>query len=248
MSIRRLVEQVDEQHREAMRTIADDLGELHFGARPAAVDESRRRFVRRLGLGGVATLGAAAVPAAVLAPAANAAEGQGAGSTTGGAGHELPDVDLMIAEFAIGLELAARAAYEVVIQTRRLSPAEEELCRTFASHHLDHANALAVLAGENDSSTSSPNASVVASVQPQLAGASDARGLLRVLYSVEEGAAATYLQALGQLESPTAAGAAASIMPIEAQHAVVLGQLLDLPTSDWMPPFQTTTDAFDYAG
>ncbi|MEJ5253765.1 MAG: ferritin-like domain-containing protein [Acidimicrobiales bacterium] len=247
MSIRRLVEQVDEQHREAMRTIADDLGELHFGARSAAVDESRRRFVRRLGLGGVATLGAAAVSAAVLAPAANAAEAQEAGSTAG-AGEELPEVDLTIAGFAIGLELAARAAYELAVQTRLLSPAEAELCRTFAGHHGDHADALAVLAGEKDASTSSPNPRVVASVQPQLAGASDSKALLRVLYSIEERAAATYLRALGQLESPTAAGAAASIMPIEGQHAVALGQLLELPTTDWMPAFQTTTDAFDYAG
>ena len=41
MRIRRLVEQVDEQHREAMRTIEDDLGELHFGARSAESRTSR---------------------------------------------------------------------------------------------------------------------------------------------------------------------------------------------------------------
>lgn len=245
MSIRRLVAQVDDQHREAMRTIADDLAEQRAATRPAAVDESRRRFVRRLGLGGAVALGAAAVPAAVLSGAAHAAETQGAGSA-GGATTKLPASDVSLVAFAVGLELAARSAYEVALNTKFLSPAEAQLCRTFAGHHLDHANALAVLAGEDDASTSSPNASVVAAVQPQLARATDARGLLQALYSVEERAAATYEAALGLLESPAAAGPAASILPIEGQHAVVLGQLLELSPGEWMPAFQTTDDAFDY--
>jgi len=32
---------------------------------------------------------------------------------------------------------------------------------------------------------------------------------------------------------------------IEAQHAVVWGQTLDLPTADWMPAFQSSAGAFD---
>jgi hypothetical protein len=52
-------------------------------------------------------------------------------------------------------------------------------------------------------------------------------------------------------ESTEAAGPAASILPVESQHATAIGSMLELPVDDWMPPFQTTVGAFDpsaYAG
>ena len=67
-----------------------------------------------------------------------------------------------------------------------------------------------------------------------------------MLYGVEEGAAATYLKALGVVDW-VVAGPAATILPIESQHAVVLGQLADLPETSWMPAFGTEQAAFDPA-
>ena len=77
-------------------------------------------------------------------------------------------------------------------------------------------------------------------------GAADANAVLQVLFGVEEGAAATYLQALGQLESRDVAGPAGTILPVEGQHATAIGSLLGLPVDEWMPPFQTTDGS--YAG
>ena len=39
--LRRHTAEIDEQHRESMRTIADDLGELHFGTDPALAGHAR---------------------------------------------------------------------------------------------------------------------------------------------------------------------------------------------------------------
>jgi hypothetical protein len=241
MRIRRLVEEVDEQHREAMRTIVDDLGEVHFGT---AHRDSRRRFMRNLGLGGAVAVGTAVVPMTAMAGAVGALGGQEAG----GDAPELPAGDLAVVEFAQGVEFAAVAAYEVAVNRQLLSADETELARTFGRHHGQHGAALGTLAGQSeDELDRSPNQALVDAVAPQLQAAATAADLLQVLYTVEEGAAATYQTALGELESPEAAGPAASIAPVEAQHAAALGAVLGLPIGEWMPAFQPTTGAFDPA-
>jgi hypothetical protein len=243
MRIRRLVQQIDEQHRDAMRTIDDDLGELHLGARTPAVAASRRRFVRNLGVGGAVALGAAAVPVAILAPSA--------GAQSGADDIEVPANDLVILEFAVGLELAAEAAYGVAVETLLLEPVMAEMARTFGRHHHEHALALATLAGRDEEELGEPNAALVDALAPRIEASQTEAEVLLVLFEIEQGAAATYAEALGVLESQATAGPAASILPIESQHATAIGSALELPVEDWMPPFQTTEGAFDpatYAG
>lgn len=250
MRIRRLVDEVDQQHRDAMRTIADDLTSVHLDDADEALVASRRRFVRNLGMGAVA-FGAVGVSGVALAQGASAAEDSGGGTGGGtdsaseGTTAELPGPDIDLVVFAQSLELAAVAAYQLAVDTNLLDPMAVETARTFGRHHGDHAEALGGLAG--DAATTEANPAVVEAVVPQIEGAGDQNALLQVLYGVEEGAAATYLLALGALESWQAAGPAATILPIESQHAVVLGQMLELPESDWMPAFGTTDAAFDPA-
>lgn len=249
MRIRRLVDEVDEQHREGMRTIHDDLARVHLDTADAGLVASRRGFVRNLGLGTVA-FGAVAVSGVALAQGASAAESGGGGGGGGGASSEapeLPEADRQLVLFAQGLELAAAQAYVVAVETRLLDPQNTEYARTFERHHRDHAQALGALAGEEDQSGIQPNAAVLTALGPQIQGAADERALFEVLHGVEEGAAATYLRALGTLESWFVAGPVATILPIESQHAVVWGQLAELPEATWMPAFGTTEAAFDPA-
>ncbi|MCD9622418.1 ferritin-like domain-containing protein [Rhabdothermincola salaria] len=253
MRIRRLVDEVDDQHRDAMRTIGDDLAAVHLDDSDPDLVASRRRFVRNLGAGAVA-FGAVGISGLALAQAASAAEdsGSGAGSSSDGEedGADLPAADIELVSFAQGIELAAVAAYGLAVDTNLLDPMAVETCRTFARHHREHATALGSLLPSADV-VADPNGAVVDAVVPQIEGAGDQDALLQVMYGVEEGAAATYLLALGSLQSWLAAGPAATILPIESQHAVVLGQMLELPESDWMPAFGTTEAAFnpaDFAG
>ncbi|MCU0310319.1 MAG: ferritin-like domain-containing protein [Acidimicrobiales bacterium] len=237
MRIRRLVDEVDEQHREGMRTIQDDLAALHLDDRDPGLVDSRRRFVRNLGLGAMA-FGAVTVSGVALAQGV-------AAQADGGSAPELAPADLDLVLFAESLELAAAAAYQVAVDDARLDTTAAETARMFGRHHAEHAEALRGLIPE-DLQRFTPNQAVVDAVVPQLNAATDQNQVLTVLYGVEEGAAATYLRALGVLDW-VVAGPAATILPIESQHAVVLGQLADLPQADWMPAFGTEQAAFDPA-
>lgn len=239
MRIRRLVEEVDDQHRESMRTIDEDLRSLHLADGDAALVASRRGFVRNLGVGAVA-FGAVAISGVALA------QNVAAQAAAPAEAPDLAETDLTLVKFAQGLELAAAAAYGVAVDTKLLDSSAGETARLFGRHHTDHAAALAGLIPK-DQQITSPNAAVVAAIVPQLDAASDQNAVLSVMYDVEEGAAATYLRALGVVDSWLVAGPAATILPIESQHAVVLGQLTGKPESEWMPAFGTTDAAFDPA-
>jgi Ferritin-like domain len=228
MRIRRLVEHADEQHHEAMRTIA----------------ASRRRFVRNLGIGGAAALGATTVPIAVLGTSASA-------QTSGSTDVELPPNDAVIVDFAVGIELAVAEVYTAALDTGVLEPELAEMIRSFGNHHHEHALSLATLAGRDEETIGLPNVAFLDEFSPRVAAAPTADDLMTVLFEVEQGMAATYAEELGVFESAFAAGPAGAILPVESQHATAIGSTLGLPATDWMPPFQTTEGAFDpatYAG
>ena len=77
--LRRLATEVDEQHHESMKTLEDDLGELHFGGGDVLSD-SRRRFSKRMATGGAIAFGATMIPIATMVPSAMA---QTSGTTPG---------------------------------------------------------------------------------------------------------------------------------------------------------------------
>ena len=62
--------------------------------------------------------------------------------------------------------------------------------------------------------------------------------MLGVAFDLENAAAATYGLALGALVGTNAAALVASIQPIEARHAVVLGDVLGKPLNVQVPEFQ----------
>lgn len=225
-TLRQMASDVDDQHHEAMSEFRDVVGEVH-----APPGGTRRRFIRDIGIGSAAvTLGSALVPASRLMPAAFA---QG----------ELSDTD--IAAFAQSVELAAVAAYEAAAGRDLLDAATTEVATTFAGHHQDHADAFGSVAG--DAAPGEANQAVLDVFAPMIEDASDAAGLLQIAYDLEEGAAATYVFALGALTDPGNAAATATILPVEAQHAVVLGQALELGPDEYLPPFETADAALDPA-
>ncbi|MDQ6618003.1 MAG: ferritin-like domain-containing protein [Actinomycetota bacterium] len=228
-SLRQMVREVDDLHREGMRTIGDDIAALHTGAATRWQESSRRRFLRHAGTGLAVVLGGTVVPVGGLITAASA--------------QTLDDPT--IAKFAESVELAAVAAYTAAAQSGKVhTPAVVTAVTTFAGHHMDHAKAFGALAG--DTATAKPNPGVLQSVGDQIREAPDEKAVLQVAYATENAAAATYLFAIGALTSIEALAATASIMPVEAQHAAVLGYVLGKdPKSDteYLPPFQTPDEA-----
>ncbi|MGZ4727954.1 MAG: ferritin-like domain-containing protein [Acidimicrobiales bacterium] len=238
-ALRQLTEHVDQQHREAMKTIDDDLGELHLSRQDDAAVATRRNFVRNLGLGGAAVaFGSVLVPVAGLVPAALA--------QTSTKGADIPAADMAVVKFAQGLELAASAAYVAIVAQRKLDSAQTESARLFGRHHDEHSAALAKLIPKDEVATV-PNPKILAVFAPQISAAADANALMQIAFNLETGAAATYQLAMGALTNWQGAAAVSTIEPIEAQHAVVWGHELNLPTDQWMPAFQNTAAALDPA-
>ena len=64
-----------------------------------------------------------------------------------------------------------------------------------------------------------------------------------MLFDLETAAASAYVAVLGQLVGTNGAQVVASIQPIEARHAVVLGQALDLGLDELSPAFEDPSKA-----
>ncbi len=156
--------------------------------------------------------------------------------------------DHAIAVFAESVELAAVAAYTAAAKSGKVTtPAVLAAATTFAGHHQQHAQAFGALAG--DAALATPNPALLQTVGDQIRAAADESAVLTIAFQLENGAAATYLFAISALVSQQALAATASILPVEAQHAAVLGQVLgkDLADTDFLPPFQTQDQALQPA-
>lgn len=221
-AFRQMAADVDDQHHEAMATIHEDLREVHLGETGRRLATGRRHFLRTAGLGGAAlTIGSTMVPFSRLMPTAWAQD-------------VLSDVDL--AAFAESVELAAVAAYGAAIDTGLLDSAVVDVAELFAEHHEEHAAAFAGVAG--DAGTGEANQAVIDVFSPLIGEATDQAALLQIAQDLENGAAATYFFSLGVLQDLEAAAAVATILPIESQHAVVLGQALGQDLTEYVPTFQ----------
>lgn len=231
--LRSLVERVDDQHRDGMRTARQELEEVHFGETARRLGSTRRQLLGRAVAGGaVLAIGTSLVPVGRLLPAA--------------AAQTLSDVD--IARFAASVELAAVAAYQAAVDSGKVTDsAVGAAATTFQSHHREHAAAFNGLVTTNGGEEAPANAAVLAEFGPLLESAADQAALLEIAFQLEQAAASTYLFALGALTVPAAYSAVATILPVESQHAVVLGTVLGKAPADYLPGFETQDAALDPA-
>jgi Ferritin-like domain len=224
----------------SMRAQAEPSGHGHEPEEVAAADlPDRRHFVRTLALGGAAVAaGAAAIPA--VAGAAGAVT-----STTIAGAPTIPAGDITLVNFALGLELAASQLYAAMITTGKLTSARLGNARLYQSHHNDHATALTTL--NADAAVFTPNAKLLSQVGAQIASAATEDDLVQIAFDLESSMAATHQYLLGTVTNWQTATTEAELQPVEAQHTVVWGQTLNLPTAQWMPAFQNTTGFYDPA-
>jgi rubrerythrin len=234
ITLRRLARDVDERHRDAMRTLPDDLAALHFDC-DGVVRSSRRQFLRA---GAVITIAGTSVALGPLVGSASAADTT---TTTTIAVHPTDD-DLTLLAFAQSVELVAVAAYQTAIDSKRLTDATvAEVAMIFQRHHREHAAAFAGLAGK--AAQDKPNQKLLDAFAPKFKAAADQTALLQLAFDLENAAASTYLYALGVINATEPAQLVGSILPIEADHAVVLGQVLKKDVADYVPELETPTSA-----
>ena len=207
-----LVEEVDHVHHEGMRHFHEEVAEAHLDA----ARTNRRRL---------AAVGVGAVAAPLLLTGIAAA-------------RRRAYTDEQIAGYAQSVELAAVAAYGMAAPL--LSAATAPVAQLFMSHHQQHADAFGAVAGA--SKADGPNQKLVTAVTPTLQGLNDENGALEFAFTLEGQAAYTYAAALTLLQDPAYAKATSTILPIEAQHQVVLGLALGKSLTDVFP-----TGAFESA-
>ena len=226
--LRAMVAGIDDQHRAAMSTFTEDNRALIFETAP-----SRRKFLAGLGLGSAAlVVGSAVLPVGRMVPRAWSQSAPSDGD---------------IATFAASVEYAAVAAYQAAAKSGLIkNKAILDAATAFAGQHQQHGDAFKA-AGTNPNVAA--NKAVLDMVTPQLTAAKTENDVVALAYGLENAAAATYIFALGVLTTEGAYNAVASVMPVEAQHAVALGLVLGKPLDDesFMPKFETKTGALDPA-
>lgn len=204
------------------------------------LDPSRRALLT----GGAAALGSAAALVALGAGTRPAAgeptSGTSAGVSTTAPRRPQPE-DIELITFAQSLELAAVAAYQLVIESGLLDDQTARVARLFQRHHQEHADAHGGLAGKETSSRA--NAGLVELFAPRIERASSAEEALQIAYEIEQAAAATHVANIGEYLATGPAALSAAIAPVEGRHGVVLGQALGLDVGEYTPEFQTTADA-----
>ena len=200
-------------------------------------------------------LGGGAAALALVAAACGGDDDEGgeeaAGEATASGTPATPDTsgDLVVARRAAGLEVLAAAADAAALEAATsgalgaVPPAVETFMTTAVEHHQAHLRAWndVLFAGDEEEVTEAP-ADLQESVDDELADVTDVEGAARLALRLEETAAATYLDAIPQLVDSAAITLAATIQPIDMQHAAVLRFVLgEYPVPE---TFASTDEAY----
>lgn len=191
-------------------------------------DPSRRNLLVGAGVG-----------AAVVAIGALPALAGRAGAQTDTS--NLSGADLQLTLFHRSIELAFVEIYGMAIDKGLFDEEQTALAAQFQSHHNEHSVAAGALAGVGAVGT---NGQLVNFYAGRIRTASTVDALGDVLFDLESRAASTYLLACGTYTVARAAGFAAGVLSIESQHATVLGSGAGLPTTEFIPPFESVVGAF----
>src|SRR3954447_882867 len=153
--------------------------------------------------------------------------------------------DLAVVALAAGLENLAVATYGAGIKAAtagklgKVPPAIVTFATTAQGHHKEHAAAWnAVLSGAGATPVSGVDMTVKTGVvDPAFAKVTDVPGLGKLALALENVAAATYLEAITVVNAPAGIKTAATIEPVELQHAAILNFVLgQYPVPDTFTP------------
>ncbi len=237
-----LTSDVDDAHHESLPSMRAALDAWRTSDSDAVrgIDElvrtptSRRLFL----LGGGAVLGGAALVSSgatglTAAAARTRSSSLFASSMATQAGGQNLTGDLAVVALAASLENLAVATYQAGIDAATagklgaVPPAVVTFATTAQSHHTDHAEAWnGVLTGAGKKAVTGVDLTVKKGVDTAFAQVKDVPGLAKLALSLEMGAAATYLAAIDGVTSKPGIATAATIHPVEMQHAAILNFLL----------------------
>lgn len=228
---------MDEMHHASLpgiRDAVDEWKQLHHDVRSGASKvvntlASRRRFL----IGSGVALGGLALAACGSSSKSGSSTTTTVPAGSSGKGGALTG-DLAIVALAAGLENLAVATYQGGIDAATagklgaVPPAVVTFAQTAQKHHKAHADAWnAILSGAGKSKVTGVDQTVKTGVvDPAFAKVKDVGGLATLALELENVAAATYLNGIGVIESKAGIATAATIQPVEMQHAAILNFVL----------------------
>jgi LmbE family N-acetylglucosaminyl deacetylase len=203
----------------------------------------RRRFLTRAagtagGVAGIALLAACSSSSSTSSASASAsasASGSATGSAaaeSGGEGQALSG-DLQAVAMAASLENSGIATYQAGITAATagklgtVPPAVVTFAETAMAQHKDHMqawNAVLTAAGKKPVTATDPV--LQPTINAAFAKVTNVTGLAELALLVENTAGETYQNALSVIKSPAGIKTAASIQPVEFQHAAILNFVL----------------------
>ena len=188
-------------------------------------------------------LGKAALAAPLVA--AGAALSPLTGLVSSAAAAEEPS-DFELAAFLQTIELTAADLYELA--GSKLADDVKATIGGFGEAHTGHAALFEdILSQAGETPPGAANSALTAAYSPRIADATDSDAVLEVLLDLENALAATYFHALGSVENGAEAAVIATILPVDAQHAVVIGTALKRPADQLVPEVQTDAGRLDPA-
>ena len=223
-----MTRELDQLHRDqtlpAMQAAVDEWTE---SIKDSGAGINSRRPNRRTFLLGAAGLSAGGV---LLAACGSSQKSHAAGTTAPGQTPSgVLNGDLAVAAMAASLENLGVFAYNAGLQAATqgklgtVPPAVATFAQTAMAQHRDHAkawNSALTAAGKPAVTTTDP--ALTPTVQAKFQQVKDVGGLAELALLIENVAAQTYQNGIGVLSSNQAVAVAATIQPVEMQHAAIL--------------------------
>jgi Ferritin-like domain len=242
-----------------LTVMTNDLEQIHHDvgvpAMGAAISQwnERSRTSRRGFLIGAGALAGGAVLAACSSGSSNSTTTTSGGSSGASTSDKLTG-DLAVAALAASLENLAVAAYGDVLTAAgagklgTVPPAVANFVTTVKSQHAQHAqawNSAIVAAGHKAITT--PDPVLVPVVTKDFAKVTDVTGAAKLALMLEDIAAATYQSAVSAVKATSSIKVAASIQPVEMQHAAILNFVLgQYPVPNAFSPLADSRPLTDY--
>jgi hypothetical protein len=236
---------LEDAHHESLPSMRDSLaewrdsdGDIREGiTRLVSTPSSRRAFL----LGGGALLGGVAlVGSGVGGGLAAAATRTRTGAVPAAPSAQKLSGDLAVVALAASLENLAVGTYQAGIDAASKGmlgdapPAVVTFAQTAQRQHRDHAAAWnGVLTAAGKKAVTGVDTTVKKSVDQAFGEVKDVPGLAKLALDLEDVAAATYIAAIDVVKNPAGIKTAATIQPVELQHAAILHFLLgEYPVPD----------------
>jgi len=147
------------------------------------------------------------------------------------------DAELLLA--ASGIELAMVAVYDAAIAAGVLDQRGKTLVTTYQEHHRQHSASFDALSGR----TGVANQAVITDFTAKVKAATSSAAMLQVAFDIEQALAATHLDSLGKAQGARPANQLGAVLPVESQHAVVIGESLHFDINQYTPSFESVTGA-----